>query len=598
MFKRKSDLNLAAVISIGLLTLAVVISAGAMALAGGGQAVDLIRVPEDYPTIQTAINAAEPGDIIQVGAGIYNENLVLDKAVSLTAESFDQINPVNNRTVIDGMGGNAAILIPSGLTQMPSIRGFIIRNSANGILASSAFIAEFNYFHSSTILVRYQPGGGGTNRYNVLFDAADDAIHLEGPNRPLLIEHNRILYAGDDGIEIGLSNAAVPPYVVEVDIWNNMIIGSHEDGIQFVDFADDPEDANRRFVIAGNLIANHGKAGLGLMPNANTVEDLSGADALEAFRVFNNTFYGNAIGISGGDNLVAFNNVIANSASRGVWRVQGASSANSVTAYTLFFNNGVDAEQANLGSGIISGQDPLFVAAPNPGPDGTWGTVDDDFSGLLLQSESPAIDRGITQYVAADGELIPPSPLMGWTGAAPDLGWREFGSSAFITPTPLPEATSTLPPPMPSSTFTSVPPSPTSVTSTPAPGTETPVPTVETIVPSASPTPGSAPTPTVTFTPSPIVEILKIVPDSANAGATIMMTISGSGFQSGATVTFEGGQGIASEATVLLVLNAKTIVLRVNVRADAAFGPQAWDVRVTNPDGSTAVLSDAFTVIP
>ncbi len=76
------------------------------------------------------------------------------------------------------------------------------------------------------------------------------------------------------------------------------------------------------------------------------------------------------------------------------------------------------------------------------------------------------------------------------------------------------------------------------------------------------------------------------------------MTISGSGFQSGATVTFEGGQGIASEATVLLVLNAKTIVLRVNVRADAAFGPQAWDVRVTNPDGSTAVLSDAFTVIP
>ena len=38
--------------------------------------------------------------------------------------------------------------------------------------------------------------------------------------------------------------------------------------------------------------------------------------------------------------------------------------------------------------------DPLFVRNPHPGPDGTWGTVDDDYGDLRLQIGSPAIDAG------------------------------------------------------------------------------------------------------------------------------------------------------------------------------------------------------------
>jgi hypothetical protein len=205
----------------------------------------------------------------------------------------------------------------------------------------------------------------------------------------LLIENNRIMYATDDGIEVNLQDKPSPPALVDVNIWNNMIIGSRENGIQLIDFPDEPQNTNRRFMIVGNLIANNQKAGIGLMPNANTVEDFSGADMLEPVRVFNNTFYGNSHGISGGDDLVAFNNIIANSVGRGVWRVQGLSGSNSVVAYTLFFNNALDADQSTMGAGNITGQDPRFVAAPNPGPDGAWETVDDDFSGLLLQSSSP-----------------------------------------------------------------------------------------------------------------------------------------------------------------------------------------------------------------
>jgi hypothetical protein len=38
--------------------------------------------------------------------------------------------------------------------------------------------------------------------------------------------------------------------------------------------------------------------------------------------------------------------------------------------------------------------DPLFVRNPNPGPDGNWGTVDDDYGDLHLRSGSPAINTG------------------------------------------------------------------------------------------------------------------------------------------------------------------------------------------------------------
>lgn len=76
------------------------------------------------------------------------------------------------------------------------------------------------------------------------------------------------------------------------------------------------------------------------------------------------------------------------------------------------------------------------------------------------------------------------------------------------------------------------------------------------------------------------------------------MTITGSGFQSGAVVTFEGGLGLPQEIINAQVINSTTIVLLMTPRNDGAFGPQIWDVRVTNPDNSTTVLADAFTVTP
>ena len=600
MDDRQFKASLLPIMVIIFCILIVGVVAGALALNRQRNTVNVLRVPEEYSTIQAAISAAEAGDVVQVRAGTYIENLVLDRGIVLTAASFDPVNPANNTAIIEG-GGAVAITIPANLTQMPIVRGFVIRGNNIGVQSSSPFIIEFNYFLASTDQVNYQWGSGGANRNNLYFKAGDDAIQLDNTDRPLLIENNRILYATDDGIEVNLQDKPSPPAVVDVNIWNNMIIGSKEDGIQLIDFPGEPQNTNRRFVIVGNLIANSLKAGIGLMPNTNTLEELSGADVIEPVHVYNNTFYGNNHGISGGDNLVAFNNIITNSPGRGVWRVQGPPGSNSVVAHTLFFNNTQDNDQSSMGPGIITGQDPRFTAAPNPGADGTWETVDDDFSGLLLQASSPAIDKGVTQFTAASGERIPPSPITGFIGAAPDLGWREFGSPIVLTPTasPIPSPTlaisPTVPPATVTPTFTSVPATAPVVTLTPLP-TTTQVPPTQSL-PTATPTVTAPSLPTMTITPTTVqLSILSVTPNTAQANTSLNVTVSGAGFANGAIVIFEGAQGTAPQVTATQVVNASTIVITVNTVVAAGATTQAWDLRVTNPNNTFAVLQDAFTV--
>ena len=91
------------------------------------------------------------------------------------------------------------------------------------------------------------------------------------------------------------------------------------------------------------------------------------------------------------------------------------------------------------------------------------------------------------------------------------------------------------------------------------------------------------------------VTVTGIAPNTIRAGSSTPVTISGTGFASGAKVTFENGSGPAPTARVLAV-GATSITATVTVKSGGPSGTRYWDVRVTNPDGSTGVLVRGFTV--
>ncbi len=109
---------------------------------------------------------------------------------------------------------------------------------------------------------------------------------------------------------------------------------------------------------------------------------------------------------------------------------------------------------------------------------------------------------------------------------------------------------------------------------------------------------------TVDNEPSAGVTVDSITPNSMSAGSTTDVTISGSGFAAGADVTFENGSGPAPEASNVVVTDVDgdevldTITATVTAKSGGPPRKRVWDVRVTNPDGSTGVLDNGFTVTP
>ena len=76
--------------------------------------------------------------------------------------------------------------------------------------------------------------------------------------------------------------------------------------------------------------------------------------------------------------------------------------------------------------------DPLFVRAPDPGTDGQWDGVDDDYGDLHLQSGSPAIDSGTNATFHHDCPTMDldgnPRPVNGVC----DMGAYEYDTSAAL----------------------------------------------------------------------------------------------------------------------------------------------------------------------
>ncbi len=364
-----------------------------------------LRVPQDHPTIQAAIDTASPGDAIVVAPGTYNENLIIDKSVSIVAGSFDPADPRNNTTILDG-GGATAITVKSGVAPGPSFTGLVIRNGKDGIFTRSPISVDRCYLTGNVDSLQYVAGAGGIASNNVFEASIDDAIDINHAIRDFTVEDNEILRSGGDGIEIRLNDDPISDSV-EITIRGNRIVQSHTDGIQLIDYF---QDTNRVFTIERNLIRDNGKAGIGLLDNGQSGEDFRGASIRERIHVFHNTFVGNDHGISGGDQLIALNNLF-----QGHVLALKNVDADSITSSNLFWNNTTNFQGSSVDQATSRFADPLLDGNDRLGPG------------------SPAIDAGVARF-AWRGEVVMDQPASAYEGAAPDLGWIERGSSTNQAP--------------------------------------------------------------------------------------------------------------------------------------------------------------------
>ena len=94
-----------------------------------------IQVPEDYATIQAAINASKDGDTIQVAPDTYNENIDFN-GKNITVEGENQ-----ETTIIDGGHNGSVVTLEGG--EIAILSGFTIRNG-EAVSGGGIYISESN----------------------------------------------------------------------------------------------------------------------------------------------------------------------------------------------------------------------------------------------------------------------------------------------------------------------------------------------------------------------------------------------------------------------------------------------------------------------
>lgn len=385
--------------------------ASAEAFEHGAAAPKTLRVPREYATIQSAIDAARDGDTVLVDPGTYREGLRLAgksvRLVSAFATTGDE-NAVRN-TVLDGRFTDPdgrervrpqIILVEATAGPATEIVGFTIRNGDDGISCQGRVRIAHNYFTENEDAIDYE-GGGGICEHNRFEKNLDDAVDYD-LDCDATVRHNEIIDNDDDGIEIRLHDYHGPTLVLAIH--DNVITGNGEDGIQIIDY---PGLSDRRIRIERNLIARNKMAGIGCMDDGITEEDYRGAAIPEPIEIINNTIADNEYGITGGERLVAVNNAIVGHRQVGIKKLAGRS----IALHNLFWNNATDSVDCQLDERRRLTQDPRFDAAFRP------------------QRGSPCIDAGATEWPSHDDRPVAPGERT-YRGAAPDIGAYEFVSDA------------------------------------------------------------------------------------------------------------------------------------------------------------------------
>lgn len=300
------------------LTLTVVIALAIPAIAG------TIEVPKDYQTIQAAINAAQPGDLILIAPGTYKENLTIRKSLELRGTDAG--------VIIDGSRARSAPTILIQRTRDVVIQNLEITGGRRGIQVerSRDVIIKNNIIRKNRrqgILITDNSQGTQIIE-NKIFDTAPDegnvlgnGIILNGDKNAQVLK-NFIARSAWSGLRLLSAVAHIEGNTFEenqhygIEIWPN-----------WVDSPDVPSQATvRNNTLKGNVRA-------GIFITEESIAIIENNQILDTARDRDNQ-YGHGVWVADGAQVSLSGNVVTGSQGHGLFIESGrvALKANKVTA--------------------------------------------------------------------------------------------------------------------------------------------------------------------------------------------------------------------------------------------------------------------------
>jgi len=212
------------VLSLGLVTAVPVLADGT-----------IIDVPGDYSTIQEAIDAASDSDTIVVAAGLYKENVVIDKSLALKGAQagVDARNRTGPETIIEPDEEAIGISVLTAAGRVVVIDGLTVQNAGHAI---------------------------ATPEFGLM--AAD-----------ITVKNVRVLHAGDFGISLTFTMGAVVEYCYVEDAIVAINAGAVLPASPTVATFRNNEVVNSEFgitgylggsLVEGNLIRDFANEGVGI----------------------------------------------------------------------------------------------------------------------------------------------------------------------------------------------------------------------------------------------------------------------------------------------------------------------------------------------
>ncbi|MBK6997917.1 MAG: right-handed parallel beta-helix repeat-containing protein [Lewinellaceae bacterium] len=227
-----------------------------------------------YLTIQSAVNAANPNDIIECSEWLYSEKVTINK--SLTLQGVDEANCIIDGT---GLGNGSGITLTNGTTKV-TIQGFTIRNHSGTGPNSFAGIYATGGNNQLTVedcTIHSNLGGSGVYANgpisNVTFDnleiyghtnvagAARGIVIWNGLKSLISVTNCHVYNNNCCGIELQDGSAS------SVTMSNNNVHDNGDNGIGIVGL-DGSVGPNS---ISGNTVTDNGRFGIEIKnPNGNT----------------------------------------------------------------------------------------------------------------------------------------------------------------------------------------------------------------------------------------------------------------------------------------------------------------------------------------